>query len=205
MADNGRIKGFKKFSQLKEKKDVEEIDLSDGNISKDDLPMNPNLPDNKTKKLKNASTKALKEPKSVEKEDKKAKKTKKANESVTRIGKIAKFPKNSKASTAYNYLEDVKISKRSIWYLMIEKQENELQMVKYNNKEGVNLAEFVNELKSYYISKYTDNEVVCEQINGISIGGNDKFATIGNIPLIEVDGKKIISKITEDLIRLLSK
>ena len=88
---------------------------------------------------------------------------------------------------------------------MIEKQENELQMVKYNNKEGVNLAQFVNELKTYYISKYKGNEEVCEQINNISIGGNDKFTTITNIPLIQVNGKKIISRITEDLIKLLSK
>lgn len=195
MAKETKIKGFKKFSQLSEKKkDLEPVELSDGNLKSDELPMNPNLPKETKKKEVPASTKELKEPRKD-----------KVNEDVKRIGKIAKFPKNSKASTAYNYLEDIKISKKSIWYLMIEKQDNELQMVKYNNKEGVNLAQFVNELKTYYINKYKGNPEVCEQINNIAIGGNDKFTTIGNIPLIEVDGRKIISKITEDLIKLLSK
>lgn len=196
MAKETKIQGFKKFSQMREnKEDLEPVELSDGNLTNDELPMNPNLPKETKKKEVPASTKELKEPRSKSK----------VNENVKRIGKIAKFPKNSKASTAYNYLEDIKISKKSIWYLMIEKQDNELQMVKYNNKEGVNLSQFVNELKTYYITKYKGNEKVCEQINNISIGGNDKFTTIGNIPLIEVEGKKIISKITEDLIKLLSK
>jgi hypothetical protein len=39
---------------------------------------------------------------------------------------------------------------KSIWYIIVEKQENELQMVKYN-KEGVDLNKFIIELKSYYI------------------------------------------------------
>jgi hypothetical protein len=193
-----KIQGFKKFSQLSEKKsDLEKVNLSDGNLSEPEIPMNPNLP-KKTKKVQvGASTDELKGIKTKDPVE--------ITESVKRIGKIIKFPKNSKASTAYNYLEDIKISKKSIWYLMIEKQDNELQMVKYNNKEGVNLAQFVNELKSYYVEKYKSNPTVCEKINNIAIGGNDKFTTIGNIPLIEVEGKKIISRITEDLIKLLSK
>tara|TARA_B000000475_G_C15991331_1_gene445149 strand:+ start:1001 stop:1591 length:591 start_codon:yes stop_codon:yes gene_type:complete len=196
MDKKSKIQGFRKFSQLSEKKeDLDPVELSDGNLTPDELPMNPNLPEETKKEEVPASTKELKKPRGKSK----------VNENVKRIGKIAKFPKNSKASTAYNYLEDIKISKKSIWYLMIEKQENELQMVKYNNKEGVNLAQFVNELKTYYISKYKGNEEVCEQINNISIGGNDKFTTITNIPLIQVNGKKIISRITEDLIKLLSK
>ena len=39
----------------------------------------------------------------------------------------------------------------------------------------------------------------------IVIDGNDKFSRICNIPPIEIEGKKIITKITEDLIRLLSR
>jgi|TARA_R110002153_G_scaffold6210_5_gene28361 hypothetical protein len=195
MDKNMKIQGFRKFSQLSEKKEeLDPVELSDGNLTPDEIPMNPNLPEETKKEEVPASTKELKEPRKS-----------KVNENVKRIGKIAKFPRNSKASTAYNYLEDIKISKKSIWYLMIEKQDNELQMVKYNNKEGVNLAQFVSELKSFYIDTYKGNKEVCEQINKISIGGNDKFTTITNIPLIQVGGKKIISKITEDLIRLLSK
>ncbi len=199
MDKKSKIQGFRKFSQLSEKKeDLDPVELSDGNLTPDELPMNPNLPEETKKEEVPASTKELKEPR-------KGKSKSKVNENVKRIGKIAKFPKNSKASTAYNYLEDIKISKKSIWYLMIEKQDNELQMVKYNNKEGVNLAQFVSELKTYYIDTYKGNKEICEKINNISIGGNDKFTTITNIPLIQVNGKKIISRITEDLIRLLSK
>jgi hypothetical protein len=121
------------------------------------------------------------------------------------IGKIAKLPKGVKASKAYNFLENVKVSKSSIWYLMIEKQDNELQMVKYNHKKGVDLNQFIKELKTYYIAKYKSSPSVIKMIENIQVDGNDKYSWIKNIPLVEVDGKKMISKITEDLVRLLSK
>jgi len=121
------------------------------------------------------------------------------------IGKIAKLPKGVKASKAYNFLENVKVSKSSIWYLMIEKQDNELQMVKYNFKKGVDLNHFIGDLKSYYISKYKLNKDMVKLIENIQIDGNDKYSWIKNIPMIEVEGKKMISRITEDLIKLLSK
>jgi len=44
-----------------------------------------------------------------------------------------------------------------------------------------------------------------KMVENIQIDGNDKYSWIKNIPMIEVEGKKMISKITEDLIRLLSK
>ena len=101
--------------------------------------------------------------------------------------------------------ENIKVSKSSIWYLLVEKQDNELQMVKYNHKKGVDLSKFVKELKTYYISKNASNKKVCEMIESISIDGNDKYSWIKNIPMIEVDGKKMVTRITEDLIKLLSK
>jgi hypothetical protein len=88
---------------------------------------------------------------------------------------------------------------------MVEKQDNELQMVKYNYKEGVDLSKFVNELKTYYTKKYGKDVKVIEAISKISVDGNDKYSMVKNIPLLEVEGKKMITKITEDLIRLLSK
>jgi len=125
---------------------------------------------------------------------------------VNMFGKVAKFPKNTKASKAINFLEKVKLSKNRIWYIMVEKQDNELQMVRYDMKKGINLSLFVNELKKYYISKYKDNTEVIEKLEKIVLAGDREgnFSAIKNIPPIEIDGKKVITKITEDLIKILS-
>jgi hypothetical protein len=78
-------------------------------------------------------------------------------------------------------------------------------MVKYNHKKGVDLAKFVEDLKGYYTKKFEKNPKIQKMIESIAIDGNDKYSWVKNIPLIEIDGRKMISKITEDLIRLLSK
>jgi hypothetical protein len=127
------------------------------------------------------------------------------NEKVETFGKVAKFPKNVKASRAYNFMENVKISKKSIWYLMIEKDQNQLQLVKYNVKEGVDLNKFVNDLKTYYLSKYKEDKSICEAISKLEVDGNDKYSMVKGITPIEIEGRKLVSKITEDLIKLLSK
>ena len=50
MDKKSKIQGFRKFSQLSEKKeDLDPVELSDGNLTPDELPMNPNLPE-ETKK-----------------------------------------------------------------------------------------------------------------------------------------------------------
>ena len=66
---------------------------------------------------------------------------------VNFFGKVAKMPKNIKAKNAYNFLENIKVSKKKLWYILIEKDENELQCIKYNNKMGVNLRVFVEQMK----------------------------------------------------------
>jgi hypothetical protein len=114
-------------------------------------------------------------------------------------GHVAKMPKNTKASSAYNYLEKIKISKQKLWYILIEKQDNELQMIKYNNKKGFNLKSFVDNLKLHYAK----DEALREHIEKLEIVGEDKFSIIKNIPNIEINGKKLISILTEDLIKLL--
>ena len=125
---------------------------------------------------------------------------------VRLVGKVAKFPKNTKAASAYNFLENVKISKNKIWYILVEKQDNELQMVKYATKKGVNLSEFVNELKNFYINKYSDDPKLVQLLERIELGGDDQgnYTAIKNIPNLDVDGTKLIRKITEDLTTLLS-
>jgi hypothetical protein len=216
MAENNKIVGFKKFTDIKSKSKVEEVDpsISAQPMTDSDRPMNPNMPGKSNKIEKPASRKNLM-PKdqdinlpSDEDEfendiEETGEKTHEGN--VETFGKVAKFPKNTKASKAYNFLENVKVSKKSIWYIMVEKQDNELQMVKYNTKEGVDLGKFVNELKSYYKKKYSKEPKVCSLIESIKVDGNDKYSMVQNIPLISVDGKKMITIITEDLIKLLSK
>lgn len=217
MAEKKRnVVGFKRFSDMSKEK-IEEVDLSTTSspVSGDETPMNPNLPLDSKKIEKTASRKGIipqeqdvdlpndEEVSSLS--DKKEVEGVETSENVETIGKVAKFPKNTKASKAYNFLENVKVSKKSIWYIMVEKQEDELQMVKYNNQEGVNLAEFVNELKKYYITTYSDNKEICKLVENIKVAGNDKYSMVKNIPLIELDGRKMITRITEDLIKLLSK
>jgi len=216
MAERKNIIGFKKFSEIKESKSkIKEMDPS-MNVSPDtdsDIPMNPNLPSSSRKIEKPASRKNLmpKEqdvnlPSDEDEFENDIDMEDKTHEGkVETIGKVAKFPKNTKASKAYNFLENVKVSKKSIWYIMVEKQDNELQMVKYNVKEGVDLNKFVNELKGYYGKKYSKDKKICSLLEKITVDGNDKYSMVKNIPLVTVDGRKMISIITEDLIRLLSK
>ena len=209
MAENRKIVGFKKFSDIKGSPKIEEVELSTQPDTDSDRPMLPNTPEESKKIEKPASRKNL-QPKEQDVnlpsgEDNEFDSEDESNEKVTTYGKVAKFPKNVKASKAYNFLENVKVSKKSIWYIMVEKQDNELQMVKYNNKEGVDLNEFVTELKGYYLKKYSKDTKVCKLIEAINVDGNDNYSMVKNIPLVTVDGRKMISIITEDLIKLLSK
>jgi hypothetical protein len=213
MADKKNVVGFKKFSELKSKSGIQEVNLSLDPKTGSDIPMNPNLPEESNKVERPISRKNL-IPKDQNLEvntdsdefDNDIDLNDKNNESqVDFTGKVAKFPRNVKASKAYNFLENVKVSKKSIWYIMVEKQDSELQMVKYNVKEGVDLTKFVGDLKSYYINKYNSEDKVKKLIESIYVDGNDKYSMIKNIPTIELDGRKLITKITEDLIRLLSK
>lgn len=210
MAENRKIVGFKKFSDIKSSPKIEEVELSAQPDTDSDRPMLPNKPE-ESKKIEKPMSKKNIQPKEQDinlpsdEENEFDSESDEKNENVTTYGKVAKFPKNVKASKAYNFLENVKVSKKSIWYIMVEKQDNELQMVKYNNKEGVDLNQFVTELKGYYLKKYSKDTKVCKMIESIKVDGNDKYSMVKNIPLVTVDGRKMISIITEDLIKLLSK
>jgi len=120
---------------------------------------------------------------------------------ITFYGKVAKMPNNTKASNSINFLENIKVSKQKLWYILIQKQDDQLQMIKYNNKMGVNMNMFIEQLKDYY----KNNEQINEHINNLEIDGNDKFSIIKNIPKVDINGKKLITIITEDLLKLLYK
>ena len=198
------ISSFKKFSEIsskdKNKKINQDPDLTELPFDDGDLPANPNVSTKKGRFESPMSTKYMMPSGQKVETEEELKEGK-----VEFYGKVAKLPKGTKASKGYNFLENVKISKSSIWYIMVEKQENELQMVKYNYKKGVDLAKFVVDLKEYYKSKFSGNPKVQKLIESIDVDGNDKYSWVKNIPLIEIDGRKMISKITEDLIKLLSK
>ena len=212
MADSKKIVGFKKFSDIKAgSSKIEEVDpsLDLAPETDSDRPMIPNVSSSTNKVEKRFSPKGI-EPTNHDEDFEQDEENDEypeglpKNEEVKTYGRVAKFPKNVKASKAFNFLENVKVSKKSIWYIMVEKLDNELQMVKYNHKEGVDLNKFVNELKTYYLSKYKDPKLK-KLIESIYVDGNDKYSMVKNIPLVEVEGKKLITKITEDLIKLLSK
>lgn len=123
-----------------------------------------------------------------------------SNERVNFYGKVAKMPKNVKAKNAYTFLENIKASKSKLWYILIEKDDNQLQCIKYNNKMGVNLKLFVEQLKEYH----SKDEELHENISKLTIEGNKHFSIIKNIPDVEVKpGKKMITFLTDELIQLL--
>lgn len=199
--DSQKKSNFKKFSDLDKSAKISTKKEDDSNIvgvNAGDFVEKPNLPSKSKKTPVEQETKSMK-PKKVEVD------TKIDESAVQFFGKLAKFPKGTKASKSYNFLENVKIAKSSIWYIMVEKCDNELQMIKYNYKKGVDLSKFINELKSFYTKQFHSNPKVVKLIEAIEVDGNDKYSWIKNIPLIELNGKKMISKITEDLIKLLSK
>lgn len=120
-------------------------------------------------------------------------------------GKVARFPKNTKAVKALQFLESVKVNPNKLWYIVIEDQGTDLKMVKYNRSKGVNLLEYTEQLKNYYIEKYKNEPVVLEMLNNIIVEGENDFSVIKNIPLILLEnGQTLISKITTDLIKLLA-
>lgn len=202
-----KIPNFKKFSDLKKSnKEMEEIQPGLEPENDSDRPMLPNLPNTDQKVQKVISRKGI-VPKDQNFELGSELPDDEISENVEFIGKVAKFPKKTKASKALNFLENVKISKSSIWYLLVEKQDNELQMVKYNNKVGVDMDKFVLELKGFYIKKWSKSDPkLAKLIESIEVGGKKEFSVIRNIPNVQVEGgKKLITKITEDLIKLLSK
>jgi hypothetical protein len=211
MADK-KISTFKKFSEMNE---------DSFSIEPEDFTGMPNLPKSSTKSAEAQSTRYMK-PKAqtpegndytVDDEDDKYKFVNNGqmkyddekNENVEFIGKVAKLPKGVKASKGLNFMENVKIPKSSIWYIMVEKQDSELQMIKYNLTKGFNLAQFTNDLKGYYAHRFQKSPNLVKLIENIQIDGNDKWSWIKNIPLIELEGKKLITIITEDIIKLLSK
>jgi hypothetical protein len=55
------------------------------------------------------------------------------------------------------------------------------------------------------VEHFDENKNLIEQrnVNNLVVDGNDKFSIIKNIPDVEIDGKKLLIILTEDLVKLL--
>lgn len=195
---------LKKFSDIdKTRKSTEVVKPQSYENIEQERPAMPNLPLKTTKTERTITQEPISNTDVLDTNVNKGNTSIEKKRVVETYGKVARFPKNVKASNAYNFLENTKMSKSSIWYILVEKEDNELQMVKYNRNEGVDLKKFTEDLKKFYIDNIEDTKYI-SLIESIYVDGTDKFSMIRNIPEIEVNGKKMISKITEDLIKLLS-
>lgn len=129
---------------------------------------------------------------------------------VNFYGHVAKFPRNVKAQNAYMFLEKVKVPKNRVWYVFVEPQLSadggaaELQMLKYNRVEGVNLHDFVQELCSYYAEAFAGEPAVLEALSRLEVVGEDKFAVIKNISPVKMGGMPMVARVMGDLIKLLA-
>ena len=92
------------------------------------------------------------------------------NQGIKLTGKIAKFPNNTKAVKALKFLENVKVNPKKLWYIIIEDQGTDLKMVKYNRHSDVNLLEYTNELKQFYIKQFSNSTEMSEALNKIIVG-----------------------------------
>lgn len=100
MADNRKISGFKKFTEMKsEKDDLKEVNLGAQPVTDSDRPGNPNLP-NSSKKIEKMPSRKGVIPKDQNIDlDKSIGSEEETNEDnkVKLYGKVAKFPKKTKA------------------------------------------------------------------------------------------------------------
>jgi hypothetical protein len=108
------------------------------------------------------------------------------------VDKIAYFTESIKANEAFKLLETAKISKNKLTYFFMDRNNESLQIVKYNPKEGKNLKDFMLELFGYY---YKHN-IISEKVE---ISGGNEFVVINNL---SQQSKNIVKR---DIIKMLSK
>lgn len=116
------------------------------------------------------------------------------NESIVFEGKIVQFPADTKMVSAYKLLEDKKVSKEKLHYIITEANKTTLLIAKYNEKASVKLLEFMQTLLDVYNKKGLK-----EQFSSIKLDGNDTYCIIMGIP------EKAVTLINKDLVKLLSK
>lgn len=114
-------------------------------------------------------------------------------------GNVVKFLDNFKPSSAYSILESNNYSKDDLHFMIIEQADESLLILKYNEKHKLKLKEFVTNLVSYY----RRNPQLDKLFSEIIVEGNDTFSIIKNVPKTELNGKKVLQILNDDLINLL--
>lgn len=122
-------------------------------------------------------------------------------------GNVAKFPDDVPVQKAYNFLENSKnLPKSRIWYLMVEKQGDKLQLARYQPHKGADLIEIGRKLKQSYLEIIPEEQKELRRDIGLmEVSGEDKFVYISNIPQAKINGTPLISLMVEDLVSLLDK
>lgn len=171
-----------------------------------ETPLDPEVPLRKTKP--NLPTEGV--PKSTQQINtgnmQPVQKTAKEKEKLVEFyGKVARLPKGTKASEGLRFLQsnESKLASKNIWYIMVEKQDDHLQMLRYDPAQGEHLSDFVVALKEYYLNHFSKYPDICEKIQNIVVEGDESMVMIKNIPKISINNESLIKRITVDLIRTL--
>jgi len=115
------------------------------------------------------------------------------------IGKVAKFPGNVKPSVSIILLENNKVSKEKLHYIISEQTKDTLVIVKYNENTEIKLTEFIKTLMEYY----KKNEQLKQPFGKIIVEGTEQYSIIKNIPDVKFGDRRLIQVLNDDLVKLL--
>jgi len=121
-------------------------------------------------------------------------------------GKVARFNFPIKASEANSFLQQKGISSDKIWYVMISVTEGvkpSIALFKYNQKQGVDVKRFCEDLFKVYQSRPIGNDVRTV-LESYTVNGDTCWVGLNDLDIKMADGKtKLIQKVADDLARLL--
>lgn len=115
------------------------------------------------------------------------------------IGKVAKFPGKIKPSVSMILLENNKVSKDKLHYIISEQTPNTLVVIKYNENANIKLTEFITTLMQYY----KKNEQLKIPFSKIVVEGTEQYSIIKNIPDIKFGDRSLVQVLNDDLVKLL--
>lgn len=199
----GIIKKFGEFNNTTESHILKEpvapsLSVKEPTIKSSDRTPNPrmkrkdNKPDIKKPNIENTTIKV----ENVKTEKNKDEKLTELFKNIEFINKVAIFKDTIQAKDAYLFLESAKVDRNKLWYFIMDRNEDTMQIVKYNNKEGFILNDFVNELFKFYKTNKTIEKYITEDLK---ISGGKEFVVISHLsPILK-------SILKADLVKLLSK